>query len=64
LIHRDYHQANVLFEDGRLIGVVDWTAACTGPVGIDLAQMRMNLAWEFDVELADAFPRRVGGHSR
>ncbi|WP_081412680.1 phosphotransferase [Fictibacillus gelatini] len=23
-IHRDYHPCNVLWEDGRLTGVVDW----------------------------------------
>ena len=50
-IHRDYHQGNTLFEGARLTGVVDWTTGCAGPVGIDLARMRMNLAWEFEFEL-------------
>ena len=54
-IHRDYHQGNTLFEADRLTGIVDWTTGCRGPLGIDVAQMRMNLAWEFDLELADAF---------
>ena len=54
-IHRDYHQGNTLWEEGRLTGIVDWTTGCSGPVGVDLAQMRINLAWGFDLETADAF---------
>jgi len=54
-IHRDYHQGNTLWAGRRLTGVIDWTTGCVGPVGIDLAQMRINLAWEFDIETADAF---------
>jgi aminoglycoside phosphotransferase (APT) family kinase protein len=54
-IHRDYHHGNTLFERDRLTGIIDWTTGCTGPIGIDLAQMRLNLAWSFDLELADAF---------
>jgi aminoglycoside phosphotransferase (APT) family kinase protein len=54
-IHRDYHHGNTLWEGGRLTGIVDWTTGCSGPVGIDLAQMRVNLAWEFDLQTADEF---------
>jgi aminoglycoside phosphotransferase (APT) family kinase protein len=54
-IHRDYHQGNTLWEGSRLSGIVDWTTGCSGPVGIDLAQMRLNLAWEFDLGTADTF---------
>jgi aminoglycoside phosphotransferase (APT) family kinase protein len=56
-IHRDYHQGNTLWEGDELTGIVDWTTACLGPAGIDLAQMRINLAWDFDLELADEFLR-------
>jgi len=55
LIHRDYHQDNTLWDGDRLTGIVDWTTGCSGPVGIDLAHMRLNLAWEFDLAAADAF---------
>jgi aminoglycoside phosphotransferase (APT) family kinase protein len=54
-IHRDYHQGNTVWEAGRLSGIVDWTCGCSGPPGIDLAHMRINLAWEFDLGLADTF---------
>jgi len=54
-IHRDYHQGNTLWDGHELSGIIDWTTGCIGPVGIDLAQMRVNLAWELDLETVDAF---------
>lgn len=56
-IHRDYHQGNVLSEGGRVVAVVDWPTAAIAPPGIDLARMRMNLAWEANVALSDRFLR-------
>jgi aminoglycoside phosphotransferase (APT) family kinase protein len=55
-IHRDYHPGNVLW-DGSAVAVVDWTTAATGPLGIDLARMRQNLAGRHGVALADRFAR-------
>jgi aminoglycoside phosphotransferase (APT) family kinase protein len=54
-IHRDYHQGNTVWSGDELTGIVDWTTGCIGPPGIDLAQMRINLAWEFDLKAADLF---------
>lgn len=54
-IHRDYHPGQTLFMRGRLRGVVDWTTACTGPPDIDLARMRINLAWDFGPAVAERF---------
>ncbi|HEU4354607.1 MAG TPA: aminoglycoside phosphotransferase family protein [Actinomycetota bacterium] len=54
-IHRDYHHGNTVWQGGTLTGVVDWTTGCVGPPGIDLAQARINLAWDFDQGTADAF---------
>lgn len=42
--HGDYHPANVLFDDGALSGVIDWSAAKLQPRGADLAQCRCELA--------------------
>lgn len=55
LIHRDYHPANVLWQDGAVSGVVDWANACRGPAAVDLGHCRINLALLHDVETADAF---------
>ena len=54
-IHRDYHPNNLLWQEGRLSGIVDWANACCGPAGIDLAWCRRNLAYLYGVATADRF---------
>jgi aminoglycoside phosphotransferase (APT) family kinase protein len=54
-IHRDYHPGNTLWERGRLTGVVDWTGGSWGPPSVDLGHMRVNLASDLGLELADRF---------
>lgn len=54
-IHRDYHPNNVLWENGRLTGVVDWPNASRGAAGIDVAWNRQNLAQLYGVTAADRF---------
>ena len=54
-IHRDYHPANILWQDRQVSGVVDWVNACRGPAGIDVGHCRVNLALLHSVEMADAF---------
>lgn len=54
-IHRDYHPTNVLWQDGKVSGVVDWVNACQGPAGIDVGHCRVNLAQLYGVSAADAF---------
>jgi len=54
-IHRDYHPANTLWQDGRLTGVVDWVGGSWGPPEVDLAHMRVNLTVDLGVEVADRF---------
>jgi aminoglycoside phosphotransferase (APT) family kinase protein len=56
-IHRDYHPWNVLW-NGGLVGVVDWSQASIGPVTMDAAHCRANLAIGFGVEVADAYRSR------
>ncbi len=40
LLHLDYHLANVLVQDGRLAGVIDWEHTLAGPPHMDLARSR------------------------
>ncbi|WP_158892953.1 phosphotransferase family protein [Amycolatopsis anabasis] len=54
-LHRDFHPDQVLWRDGILTGVVDWTTGCIGPHGIDLARMRINLVQQYDIGVADRF---------
>jgi len=55
LIHRDYHPTNVLWENGKVSGIVDWVNCCYGPAGIDTGHCRVNLVQLYGVETADAF---------
>jgi len=54
-IHRDYHPGNTLWERGRVSGVVDWIGGSLGPPGVDLGHMRVNLAPDLGLEVADRF---------
>lgn len=54
-VHRDYHPSNVLWQDGRVSGVIDWVNGCRGPAGIDVAWCRHNLANLHGVSVADEF---------
>jgi aminoglycoside phosphotransferase (APT) family kinase protein len=54
-IHRDYHQGNTLWADGRLTAIVDWTTASIGPAAVDISHMRANLVMAFGIEAADEF---------
>jgi aminoglycoside phosphotransferase (APT) family kinase protein len=54
-IHRDYHPGNTLWERGRLTGVVDWIGGSWGPPSVDLGHMRVNLASDLGLEVADRF---------
>jgi aminoglycoside phosphotransferase (APT) family kinase protein len=66
LIHRDYHPQNTLWSRGRLIAVVDWTQASSGPPGMDLGHMRWNLLVDHGHPVADRFLdcyRAITGHA-
>lgn len=63
-IHRDYHPANILWEDGKVSGIVDWVNACEGPAGIDVGHCRVNLVMLFGVEVADLFLKAYQFHAK
>jgi len=54
-IHRDFHPANVLWHEGKVTGIVDWTSGCVGPAGIDAGHCRINLVMLHGVAAADRF---------
>jgi aminoglycoside phosphotransferase (APT) family kinase protein len=55
LMHGDYQHFNMLWQDGRLTGVVDWGSAATGCPDVDVAHCRLNLAVLFSAERAEGF---------
>jgi aminoglycoside phosphotransferase (APT) family kinase protein len=55
LTHYDYWSGNVVWRDGRLTGIVDWSGAVRGPRGFDLGWCRLDLVLLFDEQIADEF---------
>jgi len=55
LIHCDYWSGNVVWRDGRLTGIVDWSDGSRGPRGFDLGWCRLDLVLLFDERIADDF---------
>jgi aminoglycoside phosphotransferase (APT) family kinase protein len=55
LTHFDYWSGNVVWRDGRLTGIVDWSGAARGPRGFDLGWCRLDLVLLFDEQIADDF---------
>jgi len=55
LAHCDYWSGNVVWRDGRLTGIVDWSDASRGPRGFDLGWCRLDLVLLFDERIADDF---------
>ena len=55
LSHGDYWSGNVVWRDGRLTGIVDWSGGSRGPRGFDLGWCRLDLVLLFDEHIADDF---------
>ncbi len=47
VLHGDYWPGNVLFRDGRLVGIIDWEDALFGDPLADLAITRLEISWLF-----------------
>lgn len=62
--HGDFHPGNMLFHEGRLSGVVDWSSAWIGPRDFDLSYCRTEVALVAGVDAADrlreAYERELG----
>lgn len=57
LVHGDYQQLNILWQDGTLSGVVDWTYTGRGRKEIDVGHCRLALTALFAADVADDFLR-------
>lgn len=53
--HGDYQHFNVLWEEGRLSGVVDWPNAAMSSRGGDVGHCRLNLAVLFSADVAERY---------
>jgi aminoglycoside phosphotransferase (APT) family kinase protein len=55
LTHSDYWSGNVVWRDGKLTGIVDWSGGARGPRGFDVGWCRLDLVLLFDERIADVF---------
>jgi aminoglycoside phosphotransferase (APT) family kinase protein len=55
LIHRDFHPGNVLWQNGKPTGIVDWPNASAGAPQADIGHCRWNLARTQGRHAADDF---------
>jgi aminoglycoside phosphotransferase (APT) family kinase protein len=55
LTHHDFWSGNVLWDDGVISGVVDWTGGGVGPAGFDVGWCRLDLYLLYDEHIADTF---------
>ncbi len=57
LLHGDYWPGNILWRDGRLVGIVDWEDAAIGDPLADIAISRLDLLWAFGADAMQRFIR-------
>ncbi len=55
LTHCDYWSGNVVWREGMLTGIVDWSDGARGPRGFDVGWCRLDLYLLFDERVADVF---------
>jgi aminoglycoside phosphotransferase (APT) family kinase protein len=58
LLHGDYWPGNILWNDGRLVAVVDWEDARVGDPLDDLGNGRLEILWWFGVDAMNDFTDR------
>jgi aminoglycoside phosphotransferase (APT) family kinase protein len=55
LTHYDFWSGNVVWEEGVLTGVVDWSGGALGPAGFDVGWCRLDLYLLYGERIADMF---------
>lgn len=55
LLHGDFWPGNILWQDGKISGVIDWEDAVIGDPLADLAISRLDLLWIYGPEAMEAF---------
>jgi aminoglycoside phosphotransferase (APT) family kinase protein len=55
LLHGDYWAGNLLWNDGKLLAVIDWEDAALGSPFADLASARLEILWVYGLEAMQSF---------
>jgi aminoglycoside phosphotransferase (APT) family kinase protein len=59
LVHGDLCEANLLWHEDELVGIIDWDRASRGPRGVDIAMLWTDLLVRHGLEVAESFLRSV-----
>ena len=55
LLHGDFWPGNILWQEGRLVAVIDWEDAKVGDPLFDVANSRLEILWAFGAEAMHKF---------
>jgi aminoglycoside phosphotransferase (APT) family kinase protein len=55
LLHGDFWPGNLLWKNGRLVGVIDWEDAAIGDPLADVANTRLEILWAFGLDAMHRF---------
>lgn len=58
LLHGDFWPGNILWQEGRLVAIIDWEDAATGDPLADLANSRLELLWAYGRAAMRRFTRQ------
>jgi aminoglycoside phosphotransferase (APT) family kinase protein len=58
LLHGDYWPGNILWDEGRLLAIIDWEDAALGDPLADLGNSRLEILWAFGKEAMNQFTHR------
>ncbi len=57
LLHGDFWPGNMVWNRGRIVGIVDWEEACVGDPLSDVAISRLDILWLLGIEAMREFTR-------
>lgn len=63
LLHGDFWSGNVLWREGRVVGLVDWEDAALGDPAADLANGRLEALWAYGERAMQVFTTRYYEHA-
>lgn len=64
LLHGDYWPGNILWKDGKLVGIIDWEDAQLGDPLADLANSRLEILWAFGIDAMRGFTRHYASMAK
>jgi len=55
LLHGDFWPGNIIWQDGQILGVIDWEDAALGDPLADVSNSRLEILWAFSIDAMQSF---------